>query len=287
MQNEGMKAVIGVDVNGLYESALNFIGRLEFPRTEVDLLHIDELSGLTPPESFAWTAQVAEIQRDTDDRILLNAEELAQNFKLKVSAINTFVGMPAPSLIDRADAIHADILAIGSTQKSKYGSFFFGSVGRALAIGSKHSVLIAKGKVPTFGQVTATLATDHSKYADDAILMLARMEPKGFKKLILLTALEHEMMEGANEAEQDDFRKFMEAKSLRMIEHLKEAGIEAEFKVVIGELGDVIDRQMKLNESELLIMGAQGHGFMDRLFIGSSTLRQVVNTPHSVLILRP
>ena len=95
------------------------------------------------------------------------------------------------------------------------------------------------------------------------------------------------MIEGASEIEKEKFRTYMQNKSSSLVDHLKEAGIEAEYRIVTGEFDSVIDEQMTKFNAELLILGAQGHGFMERLFIGSSCLQQVVATPHSVLILRP
>ena len=206
---------------------------------------------------------------------------------MTVSGKNVFIGGPAHQLIDRADAVHADIIAIGSTRKSKYGSFFFGSVGRALAIGSRHTVLIAKGMVKETGKLTAVFGTDHSQYADNAVAMLARMNPNGFEKVILVTAMDHDMLEGASPREKEEFKKYMANKSIHQVEHLVAAGIPAEYKVLEGEFSEVIDQEMNSNSADLLILGAQGHGFMERLLIGSSSLQQIVATPHSVLILRP
>ncbi len=282
-----MKAIVGVDVMGLYNPALNFLGRLAMPHSEVELLRIDEPSTTSPSEGFAWTAEVLEMQRKTDENVIHDAGDAVEELGMSLIGKNVFIGSPAQMLMERAEAIHADIIAIGSTRKSKYGSFFFGSVGRALAIGSRHSVLIAKGEVAKTGKITAVFATDHSQYADEAVVLFARLNPKGIEKVILVTAIDHDMIEGASEIEKEKFRTYMQNKSSSLVDHLKEAGIEAEYRIVTGEFDSVIDEQMTKFNAELLILGAQGHGFMERLFIGSSCLQQVVATPHSVLILRP
>jgi nucleotide-binding universal stress UspA family protein len=189
--------------------------------------------------------------------------------------------------MDHADQAHADLIAVGSTNKGRYGCFFFGSVGRAISIGSKHSILIAKGSVACSGKVNAVIATDHSKYADDAIGHLIRMKPQGLGNVRIVTALNHAMLKGASGLDKDALKTYMETKSAEIADSLREAGIPALYEVVEGDVSPVLDRQMRLSNAELLIMGAQGHGFMDRMFIGSSSLHQVVGTPHSILILRP
>jgi len=282
-----MKAVVGIDVMELFEASMNLLGRMEMPNVELELLRVDEASAMSPSEGFAWTAEVLEMQRETDKNVLLDAEELAQRHGMTVVGKNVFIGGPAHELIERADVCHADLIAIGSTRKSKYGSFFFGSVGRALSIGSRHSVLIAKGQVAEKGKLIAVFGTDHSQYADNSLAMLVRMNPKGFEKIILVTALDNDMLEGANPLEKEEFKRTMAQKSAHQVEHLQAAGITAEYKIIEGEFAEVIDHQVTKNKADLLVLGAQGHGFIDRLFIGSSSLQQVVATPHSVLILRP
>jgi nucleotide-binding universal stress UspA family protein len=36
-----------------------------------------------------------------------------------------------------------------------------------------------------------------------------------------------------------------------------------------------------------VILGAQGHGMLEGLSLGSVTAHQVLHTPHSVLVVRP
>lgn len=59
-----------------------------------------------------------------------------------------------------------------------------------------------------------------------------------------------------------------------------------DIKVVDGHPNDVIRAEMTATGSELLLMGAQGHGFFHRLKFGSKSLHQVVSESYSVLILR-
>jgi hypothetical protein len=40
-------------------------------------------------------------------------------------------------------------------------------------------------------------------------------------------------------------------------------------------------------KSDLLVLGAQGHGFLARLRMGSKSFHQVVSERYSVLVLRP
>jgi nucleotide-binding universal stress UspA family protein len=282
-----MKAVVGVDVAGLYEPALNLLGRLAFPSVELNLIHADVPIGMETPQSFVWTPEVFAIQNDIDDRILLDAQEAAARNGLTTTKSEKLIGSPSGLLLNRADEIHADLVVIGSSEMSRFGCFFFGSVGRALAIGSSQSFLIAKGKVAEEGKLRVVFATDHSEYADSALRLLIKLKPKGIEKLTLLTAIDKDMLFGGEESATDAFTSYMSAKSEHDVRHLQEEGITADYVVVHGECGDAVESHMKNVGADLLILGAQGHGFLERLFIGSAALQQVVATDHSILVLRP
>ncbi|MDR3689058.1 MAG: universal stress protein [Fimbriimonas sp.] len=282
-----MKAVVGVDLSGLYESALSIVARLEIPQTEIELVHVDEPSALHPAEEFKISKEGFEVQRTTDSLALDTADAIAKDLKLSVSGKTVVVGGPAKHLIEEAANSKSDLIAIGSHRKSKYGSFFFGSVGRALTIGSPQSILIAKGMVAKTGKLTAVFATDHSTFAEMAIGMLADLKPLGLQKLVVVTALDREMKGSTPKEELSALRKTIKAKGKESVDKLSAAGIPCEYHVVEGEFESVVSRSMKRNNADLLIMGAQGHGFIERMLIGSSSLQQVVTTSHSVLILRP
>ena len=164
---------------------------------------------------------------------------------------------------------------------------FFGSVGRALAIGARHSVLIAKGDVAADGPITAVVTTDHSPYSDRALRLLCKLNPSGINRVILLTALDVAMIGGADEPHIDRLRSYFTTRGENVAKFMIASGIPTELRIVEAELDQAIHDQMEENGANLLVMGAQGHGFLKRLFIGSSALREVVATNFSILILRP
>jgi nucleotide-binding universal stress UspA family protein len=43
---------------------------------------------------------------------------------------------------------------------------------------------------------------------------------------------------------------------------------------------------MQETHSELLVLGSQGHGFMERIALGSTSLEQAIKQPYSVLVVR-
>jgi nucleotide-binding universal stress UspA family protein len=164
-----------------------------------------------------------------------------------------------------------------------------------MAIGSKHSLLIGRGEVKPSGPVSAVFATDHSYYALRALDHLIAMKPTGLKTITLVTAYDPKELEGpyfvelAKEAkaEHKTLHQKLTALSELAVSRLRQAGYVAHYEMKPGNVHDAINRAMVEVAPDLLILGAQGHGFLDRLFVGSVALHHVVAEPHSLMIIRP
>ncbi|MGV3618534.1 MAG: universal stress protein [Fimbriimonas sp.] len=277
-----MKTILGIDFEGHYEAALRLLASLRFSPNSVELLHADE--------PFATYVPLAYVPLETDGTrhdmamaLLEAAREKGCTFGLRVEDQRYAIDPPAKALIEESMAQHVDLVAIGAREKTKYGGLFLGSVGRALTIGSPASVLVAKDELISADGQTVVLATDHSEYADEAVRLFVRMNPKGIKRLVLVTAISPKASQAALEEER---RRHSQA-SLKMVEHLKSFDLPAEYRVVEGEPDDVLAATMKDVGGDLLAMGAQGHGFLERVMLGSLSLQQVMASPFSTLILRP
>jgi len=276
-----MKVIVGIDEAGNYQVALHLLSRLAFANVTAELLHaVDPLSlsveGVVSP-AYTASVGVAEGWQKWADDLLHGAQR--QCFDLGVPSTSLRqVGKPASVLVERASEIHADLIATGSTHKSMYGALVLGGVGRGLTIGAHQSLLIAKQEAKASGPITAVFATDGSEYADTCLRMLARMAPAGIGRLVLVNAGDYSAGEEAHDAAQQHID--------RLVGHLREAGFNVEGQVVDGLPAEVIDAMMKSVDADLLIMGAQGHGFFSRVLIGSLSLQMVVASPHSMLLLR-
>ncbi len=281
-----MRAIVGIDLDGLYVSAINILSRLRIEETCVELVHVDETPPAYPDGDQSWTPDFLEVQQKFDESIMFKAEKLATEKGFSHSTL-VVLGNPADVLMDRATATFCDLIAVGSTMRSKFASLFFGSVGRALTIGAHQSVLISKGKGASKGPLTVLVTTDHSEYADRAIATFASMRPKGINRLVLITALNDKLIGHVNKGKAIEIEEYMRSKSNYLVNNLNEVGIPSEYRIIPGELDAVINEQMSDIDADFLIMGAQGHGFIDRILIGSNSLRQVVASQHSVLLLRP
>jgi nucleotide-binding universal stress UspA family protein len=192
-----------------------------------------------------------------------------------------------------ADHVRARLIAVGSSGKSPLRSFFMGSVGRGILIGAYQSILIARGGSAERGPVRAVLATDHSPYANRCIEALLRLAPRGISHLTVVTVFPKDKMEAllpflpdfvldpAEWVEQG-----LERRNREVIEKLKPLGCDAASRVEDGEVHDSLRKVMKDARADLLIPGAQGHGFVERVTLGSVSFHEAMSEPHSVLVLR-
>lgn len=276
-----MKAIIGIDGSGNYQQALHLLSKLSFSNVAAELLHaVDPITlsveGAVGPAYAASVGDSDSWQRWAND-LLAKAQGQSSDLEIPASTL-CLVGKPSSLLIERASETHADLIVIGSTHKSQYGAFVLGGVGRGLTIGARQSLLISKQDVKPSGPLTAVFAIDGSEYADTCLRMLARMAPAGIGRLVLVTAGDYSQgAEAHNKA-----RYHLNG----LVDHLCDAGIKAEAHVVDGVPGEVLDAMMASTKADLLIMGAQGHGFFSRVLVGSLSLQMVVASPHSVLLLR-
>jgi nucleotide-binding universal stress UspA family protein len=186
-----MKAILGVDHQGSCLGALDLFARLDFRQPELTLLHAaDPLVGYpafaVAPYAHYMPDYVVEA-KEAGMHLLDATADVACSYSLPASQC-LVVGSAAAALLDHADAIDADLIAVATEAKRAFGSLYLGSVSRSLVLGAKQSLLIAKGEVRHQGPLTAIFATDHSDYADRCLDRLIQMRPKGIGHLFVVTA---------------------------------------------------------------------------------------------------
>lgn len=292
-----MRIVVGVDPDLTYREATHLLGRLHFSRSKVVLAYVNETSlvpvyagGIAVPvdepdaERFARAEQyLRSARRDSE------GNESGETYTARA-----LEGPVAKQLIELAEREGADLVALGSRRRGVRDSVFLGSVGRAFAIGAHESFLIARSGVNGHGNVRAVFATDHSAYADGCADELLRMSPEGLGEVRFVFCWDGSLDElrraagvESREMTQSLLLDRVAQKGQALVDKFREAGIFARYDIVDGFAIDVLHRFMYETKSELLILGARGHGFWSRLFLGSLALHCVVAEPFSVLVVRP
>lgn len=293
-----MKILVGIDRDLRYRPALAFLSRLRFREADITLAHAVDSPSRAAVFGIAEAAFGGEIGGAAfaaAEAVTGEALECALALGLQAET-SVLAGPAASALMEFAAREQSDLIVIHSVRKSALDSLFLGSVARALAIGSGQSVLISKGKPKERGPVTAVFATDHSPYACAALDHLIDLKPQGIEQVHLVSAawmrdFEPEITHFDNSDDEGPTQAWLEThlaeRNAAAAAMLSQAGFRTTTSVDPAKPVEAIRKAMDRHDADLLIMGAQGHGFIHRLFIGSTSLQQVVAEKHPVLLLRP
>ena len=293
-----MKCVVGIDLERRSAAVIALLGRLQFSIDETLLLHVTEPMQLCLPYSaygmFVETDEIHNTLKQAGDAALTEELRLANELNLHAKT-EWCEGFPTASLTDFADQSGSSLIAVTSTVRSTIGAVFGGSVARGLAISAHQSILVGREDVPAEGPLRAVFATDQSPYCAECMKLLVEFAPKGISHLTLLTVHECAKHEGLlslihgvdTKAALEEADKSLVAKGDSMAAWLTENGIPTASIVVSGKIEEVIHQTMHETNADLLIVGSQGHGFMDRVMVGSTSLHQIIGERYPILLLRP
>lgn len=293
-----MKIILGVDSGGLYQRAVSFISKLNFPLPNVTRLHAVESvmtdGGFPTPGSGMLIGNLMSELKEVGRKELEAAEAKCIEANLNGDSDLAF-GDPARCLIERAEVDAANLIAVGSERKGLWGSLFLGSVSKGLLIGAPCSVLVSKQN-STAEPLRVVFATDHSEYARRCLDLILSLAPSGIAEIHVLYVEDREMLAISNLSMEfpsqvidthDDLMPIYEQRNAEVAASLQKLAPSVTHKIMTGHPNEVIGAHMKATGSQLLMMGAQGHGFLERIALGSKSYHQVISEPYSVFILRP
>lgn len=281
-----MKILLGVDSGEVYRPALAMLKRLKFSGAELHLVNCVSsvmVDGSFPEPVPGGVLSEINEQIRADGLAELDEAEALAGAEFKVIK-HQGVGDPARVLLEYADKSNVDLSVVASQTKDYLGSLFFGSVAKALVNSSKASVLVVKSHADGAGGVRAVLGADHSEYLGKRIQLLKSWSPMGIESIHVVSAY------GSTGKSESQSQSSLESEVSAKNEELKGfvSGLNAVFssEAVHGRPGPVLDEAYASQKADLLILGAQGHGFFERFTLGSVSFHQVVSTRHNVLVLR-
>ena len=273
-------------------AGVEIFAKLKFPSSEAVLVH--SVESVLPDGGFlpaSATNPVADIQRqrqeDGEKRMAEVAAELSK-FGIPSRSVTTF-GSPAHEITDVATKEEADMIVSGSGKKGGLESFIMGSVTRALVVDARRSILVGKRDVSAGEKINAVFATDHSEYAGRCIDRLVEFAPGGLGMVTVVSAnsVDPNVRDMLDEASGDlTITDVLERRSREACAKLAPICETTDLLVLQGRATEVIGAAMDRTSADLLIMGAHGHGFLERLVMGSTAMHVVGNEPWNTLVLR-
>jgi len=288
-----MKIIVGVSQTEALDTIASLIKSLKIENAQIDVVHVIERLGqvgVYPKDKSQndLIARYLKMQEEEGEKALVNAKK---DFEQRGLTVQTTLlsGFEANSLIEHAEKTRASLVTIGSSGKGPLEGIIVGSTGRKTVIHSPCSVLIAKKPIRHEGRLKVVLATDLSEYAGRCIEAFVGYGMEGISEIVLTTVIPKRTRFSSEEADKETGRAIRS----ELASCLKDLGAKLEPtkatvrpRIEVGPIGDALERVMVEEKADLLVVGAQGHGFLHRLSIGSVSLEQAVRKPYSVLVIR-
>jgi nucleotide-binding universal stress UspA family protein len=209
-------------------------------------------------------------------------------------------GNTADQLLDLISQKKADAVVAGCGVNSNFAAFFLGSVSRKLVLYSPVSILVGRhyAELPSEGSVNKLMskekldilvAVDGSEGSKLALRSLSRIEHSVFRKIVVLcvepisysfASPMHALVTYDSEGPQT--RAVAEAAA----EKLSHCGDRVEALTAFGRPSVEIARVAKEQGVDVVMLGANRHGAIERFFVGSCAYETATGAPCSVLILR-
>ena len=296
-----MRAIVSVGWGDDLMAVTELVSRLQFSSLEGKLVRVlerfqtaaiathpalseDILDRYVQMQELEELEKLASVQSRFSRQGLKFATELKQGIS------------PANILIELCDNENPDLVVVGCREKSfveKVVSVGTGSVTRKLANHAKENILVCRNVKKSTGKVNAVLATDHSSFGQSCIESLVQFAPQGIGQLTIMTAYAKEFVEQIIKFQDNihlDVTSWIESelhkKNEELAKTLAPLNCECVSRVVGLAPEEAIAKTMEETGSELLIMGSQGHGFLERMSMGSLSFDQIVSGQYSVMVLR-
>jgi nucleotide-binding universal stress UspA family protein len=205
---------------------------------------------------------------------------------------------PAEAILAHVRRLRARAVVVGCRGQGAVSRLLLGSVSRAVVREARASVLVVKGRPTTFH--TVVVGVDGSAHARDAVSYVCALAPPHGGAVTVIRVVEPARMPSvallpsgvratlaaqarALQAERlSDAQRDVEAAAAQ----LEAAGWHARGIVRAGVPVPSVLAEARARRADLLVVGAQGVGGVQRLLLGSVAERTLTQSPVSVLVVK-
>ena len=292
-----MNVLVATDGSQYGQWALNWVAKLPLTKApRVTALHVVDRAWLRGP--FRTRPEILRVDARSA-RTLKRAQEQLASLKL-MGTVRKEQGAIAPTILKRAPK-RDGLLVVGSKGLDALDRFTLGSVSTKLIQYATCPVLVVKSEAVPLRQIT--LATDGSPASAQALeFVLTRLQPdrstgKG-KRVPIHVSVVHVIarrpLAPIDIGTTIPWTKYRGLKVTEVSQKLLEqsvqklvnAGFTAEPLCQSGNPAEQIMKVASKQQADLIVMGAQGLGAIDRFFLGSVSTRVVQYANCAVLVVR-
>lgn len=295
-----MSVVLATDGSPCAQTAIALMASLHWPAgTAIHLVSVVEPSEtllaapFVPGASLEFEDQLGELIEESEV-VLGHAARSLAGTGARIDA-EVLRGRAASAIVDKAEAVHADLIVLGSRGHGTIGTMLLGSVSAEVADHAHCPVLVARDERLT----RAVLGIDGSSYAraaEDVVAGWPLFESVAIEVVsvaalglpwtssLALSGYEPPAAQVAD-AEKSLISIFREAAD-QAAARLLGAGRRASARVLQGDAAAELLRVAAEHQADLLIVGTHGRTGLRRLLAGSVARNVMLHAPCSVLVVR-
>jgi len=239
-----------------------------------------------------------EVERSATQVAEAGADRLLAN-NLKATAF-LLQGHPKAAIVDRAQAIGADFIVIGSHNGGGLGRFLLGGVASAVVRHAPCSVEVVRTPAHPAGAMKILLATDGSANSLLAAHSIAERPWPAESEVRVLTAVELSLTPWQSALEppylNNDMVETQRAEAMKRAEKAIQSAEELlastalktaeSISVLIQSPKQIILDEAKAWEADLIVVGSHGRRGLDRFLLGSVSEAVAMHAPCSVEVIR-
>ena len=300
-----MRVLIGYDGSESADATFEELKRAGLPAdTEIlvaavasiwmPMTDIGSLPGAEAVASRRVAATVAQLQ-NKNERTLKEAEEMLREAAARIKfdfpdwQVETTIlsGDAASEIIRKAAEWQADLIVVGSQNRSAIGRFFLGSVSQKIVIEADCSVRVARGEGAKIDKNAArriVAGVDGAETGDLIVEAVAGREWAKESVLTLVTATDT-----FNENAVQPFGQIITAQEFHKAarEKLSASGLKVLTVVKEGDARDKLLIEAEKLSADCIFVGTRDiRGTLDRFLIGSVSAGVAANAPCSVEVVR-
>ena len=287
------KALVATDLSPASDALVECLAGLKDVGTEeVTLAHVIYIP-LRYPDTGGQEEALSKL---ADPRLEAQRRRLeAAGFRVKAAMP---VGVPYVELNRLADEVGSDVIVVGSRGESLLREVVLGSVASEIIHHARRPVLVMRvGVVERDGETGCEVAchdpfssvlhpTDFSDNAERAFAYVESIVSAGCRAVTLLHVQDRVRLGSHLSERLEEFNEIDTARLERLEARLRGLGAtEVSLELAYGSPTSIVLERARSGKHTLIVMGSQGRGFIEEVFVGSVAHNVVRQAPIPVLLV--